>query len=110
MDAADGEASLVCECPPLALDAPIVPNDDCDDLVLAGSCFVGVEVRGEGMRVNAGGGPGVDGAAQACDRPSSTSPMPTVDSQADVFDDDDGDDECYEVAEEKDTEVAQNMP
>ncbi len=48
-EAGNGAASLVCECPPLD-NVPVVPNDDSEDVILAGSYGVGVEVRTEDTR------------------------------------------------------------
>lgn len=64
-NADSASASLVCESPPLDEQALPVPNDDSEDIFLAGSSCIGVEIRtdqvrrgavGVGPRADSGGG------------------------------------------------------
>ena len=62
-DGSGATPSLVCESPPLDEDALPVPNDDSEDIFLAGSSSIGVEIctdqiRGSGAAAGASGGAG----------------------------------------------------
>jgi hypothetical protein len=84
-DGSGATASLVCESPPLDEAALPVPNDDSDEIFLAGSSCIGVEVctdqvRGGGAAAGASGGGG--GRAPATTAASSILSWATADGDA----------------------------
>lgn len=72
-NADSASASLVCESPPLDEQALPVPNDDSEDIYLAGSSFIGVEIRTDQVR----GGPVGVGPRADSGRGGVASPTPS---------------------------------